>query len=81
MNIAFSRILKVSQKNIEFNFRKLPVDGHTYHVDLTDEKGKRIIFTLEKRGGAWRSNGINLPLWLIAIEQMLGGVIEEEDNV
>ena len=82
MNIAFSRILKVSQKNIEFNFRKLPAENPSFHVDLTDEKGKRIMFTLDKTGdGIWRSRGTNLPLWLIAIEQMLGKVIEEEENL
>jgi hypothetical protein len=81
MNIAFSRILKVSQKNIEFNFRKLPGNTPSYHVDLTDEKGKRIMFTLDKSSdGSWRSKGPNLPLWLIAIEQTLGGIIEEEDK-
>lgn len=81
MNIAFSRILKVSQKNIEFNFRKLPVGTTSYHVDLTDEKGKRLMFTLQKMGdGVWRSRGTSLPLWLVAIEQMLGTVIEEEEK-
>jgi hypothetical protein len=81
MNIAFSRILKVSQKKVEFNFRKLPGDRLSYHVDLTDEKGKRLMFTLDKAvEGGWRSRGTNLPLWLVAIEQMLGEVIEEEEN-
>lgn len=81
MNIAFSRILKVSQKNIEFNFRKLPLESISYHVDLTDEKGKRLMFTLDKTAdGIWRSKGTAIPLWLVAIEQMLGSVIEEEEN-
>lgn len=79
MNIAFSKVLKIGEGKREFNFRKLPLEIVTYHVDVTDEKGARILFVMYKNAqGNWQSEGVQLPLWIVAAEHILGEAIEEE---
>lgn len=78
MNIAFSKIIKADGRNREFNFRKLPADYPSYHVDVTDDKGGRIIFSMHKSAnGTWRMTANRLPLWISAFEAMIGEQIEE----
>lgn len=80
MNIAFSRVLKVGEMNLEFNFRKLSADYSSYYVDVTDLNGQRIVFSIYKaKDDVWRSTGNRLPLWLAAFETELGKVVEEEE--
>jgi hypothetical protein len=78
MNIAFSRIIKINGRLWEFNFRKLPIGGNQFHVDVTDEKGRRLFFNLLRdETGSWRSNTSGLPEWVVQSEKVLGNVIEE----
>ena len=80
MNIAFSKILKVGERKFEFNFRKRPSPFPHYHVDVTDERGTRVAFTMIKaQGKGWTSEGTGVPLWVVASEASLGKVIEEEE--
>jgi hypothetical protein len=76
-NISFSRIIKLGDRLREFNFRKVP-GTNNYTVNVTDDKGQRILFTLRKNvEGSWMMEGVNLPLWLQFSESRLGGEIEE----
>jgi hypothetical protein len=76
-NISFSRIIKLGDRLREFNFRKIPGTAN-YTVNVTDDKGQRILFTLRKNPeGSWTMEGGNLPLWLQFSESRLGGEIEE----
>jgi hypothetical protein len=80
MNIAFSKIIKIDERNREFNFRKLPADYLSYHVDVTDDRGGRILFSMYKSAdGVWRATSNRLPLWIAASESLLGGHIEESE--
>ena len=80
MNIAFSKILKINERNWEFNFRKLPADYLSYHVDVTDDKGGRILFSMHKpAGGSWRATSNKLPIWIAASESLIGETIEDSE--
>lgn len=77
-NIHFTRLIKIGDRLREFNFRKMPGSLVSYHIDVTDEKGKRLIFTLHKdEQGLWQTSQ-TLPLWLEACIPMLTGIVEEQ---
>jgi hypothetical protein len=77
-NIAFTRILKINNRVWEFNFRKLPGDHLNYHVDFTDAKNERVMFSMYKDAhGRWHVTGSNLPMWILNEEVVLGSAIEE----
>jgi hypothetical protein len=77
-NIAFSTILRLGERQWEFNFRKLPGEEALFHADVTDTKGNRLVFTMYRDpSGAWRASGTNLPLWITAGEEALGKAIIE----
>ncbi|HEX2532215.1 MAG TPA: hypothetical protein VHK69_00690 [Chitinophagaceae bacterium] len=77
-NLAFTRILKIVDRQWEFNFRKLPGDELLFHGDVTDAKGARILFQMYRdENGSWRARGANLPLWIIAAEDQMGAAIEQ----
>lgn len=78
MNVAFTRLIKLQGLNREFNFRKLNGDPVHYHVDVTDERGQRILFQMEKQdNGAWRANAGQVPKWMEGAEPVIGDAIEE----
>jgi hypothetical protein len=82
MNISFSKIIKLGDKQREFNFRKLPGDiNHSYHVDTTDAQGKRLVFSMYKDAYEhWKTSAQILPLWIHDAEEILGSIIEEESK-
>ena len=82
MNIFFSRIIKLGERQREVNFRKLPGDvNHSYHVDTTDDRGNRIIFSIYKDAtGHWITSAPTVPVWIHNSEEMLGSIIEEESK-
>ena len=64
MNVAFTRLIKLQGLNREFNFRKLNGTPVHYHVDVTDERGQRILFQIEKKNdGEWKANIPHVPKW------------------
>lgn len=80
-NIHFTRLVKAGNTLKEFNFRKhsyAPVP--TFHVDVTDERANRIIFTLQKLEGAWIMNPLNLPNWVKDVQSTLQDIAEETNN-
>ena len=81
MNIAFTKILKINERLWEFNFRKLPGLYPSYHVDLTSEKGSRIMFSIYRSAeGVWRTTSHKLPLWIASAESLIGETIEEAEK-
>jgi hypothetical protein len=78
-NIAFTRIIRVSERQLEFNFRKLPGDHQNFHADVTDHRGDRIQFSMyQDAHGNWHSTGNLLPLWIANEEKAIGEAIQEE---
>ena len=80
MNIHFTKLIKTSGRQREFNIRKLPHGTNSYHVDVSDDRGNRIIFRMQKDGGDWRIVEQDLPQWIYAIEGDLNNAIENESS-
>lgn len=80
MNIHFSRIIKAGDKQREFNFTRFQSEtDYRYHVDVTDDSGKRLTFSMYRNAdGAWKTTAQSLPIWIHNAEDILGNVIEEE---
>lgn len=81
MNIAFSKIIKINNRLWEFNFRKLRCEFPSYHADVTNEQGTRILFSIYKStDGKWLATSNQLPLWIGSSEDLIGEVIEESEK-
>ncbi|HVG14728.1 MAG TPA: hypothetical protein VM935_07200 [Chitinophagaceae bacterium] len=79
MNVYFSKIIKAGERQREFNFRQLSEGAdHRYHVDVNDDKGNRIIFSMYRDAeGKWKTSAQKLPLWIHNAEIILGDAIDE----
>jgi hypothetical protein len=79
MNIYFSKVIKAGERQREFNFRKLSdAPDHRYHVDVNDDKGNRIIFSMYRDAeGKWKTSAQKLPLWIHNAELILGSAIDD----
>jgi len=76
-NIQFTKLLKAEGSFREFNFRKAVVEGKMiFHVDVTDDKGNRISFLLEKQNEVWKILSLQLPPWISKVEESLHESIE-----
>ena len=78
MSIHFSKIIKAGDRNREFNFTRTHRDGTRYNVNVPDERGNRIFFTMQQEGSSWKIIMDILPPWVLAAEEELGAAIEEE---
>ena len=78
-NIQFTKLIKADGRLREFNFRKLggPNEGF-FTVDVSDDKGNRIMFRLQKGDGQWKIVPQLLPVWIQKNEQLFHDSIEEE---
>jgi len=53
-NIQFTKLLKVEGRLREFNFRKVNgLHEELFTVDVSDDRGNRIMFKMRKDGGEW----------------------------
>ena len=78
-NIYFSKIIKLDNRLREFNFRKLPNTENNYHVDVTDDRGHRIMFTMYPDAeNTWHISSPEVPQWIQFAQGMLGELIESE---
>lgn len=78
-NIQFTRVLKAEGRMREFNFRK--PNGREEAlctVDVSDDRGQRIIFNMKKENNAWKIMQTNVPNWVNQLETTLDELIEEE---
>ncbi len=78
-NIAFTKLVKCDDRQREYNFRKLPgADANLSHVDVSDDRGNRIIFKMQKEAaGHWKIIDPALPQWIKNAEPQLHEVIED----
>lgn len=79
-NVHFTKLVKISGRNVkEFNFRKMRSgEEDLFSVDVSDDRGNRIMFQMRKDGGAWTITEQVLPSWITEQEQRLNEIIEEE---
>jgi hypothetical protein len=78
-NIQFTKLVKAPMQQREFNFRRIPNSGtETFHVDVSDDKMNRIIFTMKKEAAGWKITGTSLPGWVCDAEQKLHEILEAE---
>lgn len=78
-NVQFSRVLKADGRMREFNFRKPNGrDQAPCTVDVSDERGHRIIFSMHKDESHWKIVPQPLPHWVTQLENRFDELIEEE---
>lgn len=78
-NIQFTKLIKAEGHLREFNFRKLTgFQDELFTVDVSDDRGNRIMFRMRKEDGTWRIVPQPLPEWVAKKETVFHDVIEEE---
>lgn len=80
MSIHFSKIIKAGDRNREFNFNRTNRTNVQYSVNVPDERGNRIFFTMQQEGGVWKIAPDVLPPWILNSEEELGRAIDEENK-
>lgn len=81
-NIHFTRLVKAGSSMKEFNFRKLGYASvPTFHVDVTDDRANRIVFTMQKLEGSWTMTPLDLPKWIKEVCTSLTQILDENNNV
>jgi len=82
--VQFSRHLKVGGRLREFNFLKLSSKSMpTFHIDVSDEAGKRYEFSLCFDGKSWTiCSDVIMPKWVIdATELLQREAVAEEEQI
>jgi hypothetical protein len=77
--VQFTRLVKAEGRLREFNFRKIKnPDQECFHVNVCNERGERIFFSMQKNESNWRIIPDELPEWISKTETYLNEAIEEE---
>lgn len=80
-NIQFTKLVKAEGRLREFNFRKVNgVKEGRFTVDVSDDRGNRIIFNMVKEDNdGWKIVASDpIPDWVIKNEEIFSDLIEEE---
>jgi len=78
-NIQFSKLVKADGRLKEFNFRRINgLDESLFTVDVSDDRGYRIMFRMKKEGDNWKILEDQLPNWIRENERVFHELIEEE---
>ena len=79
-NVHFTKLVKVNGRNVkEFNFRKIKNgEDELFSVDVSDDRGNRIMFQMHKDDNIWHITDAQLPVWISENETKLHELIEEE---
>lgn len=79
MSTYFSKLIKAGDRLREFNFRRASLnDDSRYAVDVPDDKGNRISFSMYKNAdNEWKVAAQLMPLWVHNAETDLSNAIEE----
>ena len=81
-NIQFTKLIKADGHLREFNFRKLTgFQDELFTVDVSDDRGNRIMFRMRKEDGSWKIIPQPLPDWVVKNETVFHDLIEEELRV
>jgi hypothetical protein len=78
-NIQFTKLVKTDGRLREFNFRRVNgLHEAVFTVDVSDDRGNRIMFKMEKKDAQWRIQEQPLPEWVREAEASFHDLIEEE---
>lgn len=78
-NIQFTKLVKADGRLREFNFRRVNgLQEGLFTVDVSDDRGNRIMFRMEQKEGKWRIQDQPLPDWVTNSEPAFHELIEEE---
>ena len=78
-NVHFTKLVKIGDRLREFNFRRVPdATEQLFHVDVSDDRGNRIVFRLRKNQTYWQIVEQTLPQWVYSTEKIVSEVITEE---
>jgi len=78
-NIQFTKLIKADGRLREFNFRKLGgINEGIFTIDVSDDKGNRIMCRMQKEEGRWKIIPQPLPAWVQRSEDAFHDAIEEE---
>ena len=82
MSTYFSKLIKAGDKLREFNFRQTYLnDNSRYTVDVPDDKGNRIMFSIYRNADAeWKVAAQLMPIWVHNAEVELAIAIEENNE-
>ena len=82
MSTYFSKLIKAGDRLREFNFRQTSLnDNSRYSVDVPDDKGNRITFSIYKNAdGEWKVAAQLIPMWVHNSELDLAKAIEENNE-
>ncbi len=78
-NIQFTKLIKINGQLREFNFRKSNATHEGFFsVDVSDDRGNRIMFSMEVKDGQWIIMTPGLPKWVSEQEAIFSNIIIEE---
>ena len=80
-NIHVTRLMKADGRLREFNFRRLngPNGDSIFTIDVSDDRGNRILFRMQKENNTWKiAEHQPLPTWILENEGRFNEQIEEE---
>jgi hypothetical protein len=79
-NIQFTKLIKAEGRLREFNFRKVNgLHEELFTVDVSDDRGNRIMFKMRKEGNEWLINSEqSIPDWIRNNSSRYNEAIEEE---
>lgn len=78
MSTYFSKVMKAGDRMREFNFRLASAnDDSRYSIDVPDDKGNRVIFSMFKNADkVWKIAAQLMPMWIHEAEEQLAEAIE-----
>lgn len=78
--LQFTKLIKANDRVREFNFTRPSLAADSlFRVDVSDDRGNRIIFNLQKEeNNQWKIAGQDLPQWIYETEAELQTAIEEQ---
>ncbi len=82
--IQFTRLISAAGRLREFNFRQFNKDNPAssgFSVDVVDDRGERIMFSMAREEKGWKIPGRKIPDWILSKEKMLGETIEEVTSI
>ena len=78
VNITFSKLVKLDNRQWEVNFRKLPSSPYQFHADTATLQGVRIQFSIYRDGSSgWKIAGRDLPVLFTNACDKRGTAIEK----
>src|SRR5882757_1929382 len=71
-NIQFTKLVKAEGRLREFNFRKSNgLQEGLFTVDVSDDRGNRIVLRMQREDGVWKIVKQQLPTWTWENESVL----------